>query len=129
MHNNLNTNWNLRSNMNNAKVSTKLVCGMFATIAIACNLVGCAGAPVREPMAIYDLDTFRVNCKIKKQQVAMLQQMRMSADDMLFAKFRNLTQPWEQFSDGENYYRRIESSSGRTNWLIDQLLMELRECP
>lgn len=115
--------------MNIAKVSTKLVCGIFATIAIACNLVGCAGAPVREPMAIYDLDTFRVNCKIKKQQVAMLQQMRMSADDMLFAKFRNLSQPWEQFTDGENYYRRIESSSGRTNWLIDQLLMELRECP
>lgn len=80
-------------------------------------------------MAVYDLDTFRVNCKIKKQQTAMLQQMKMSADDMLFARIRNLTQPWEQFTDGENYYSRIESSSGRTNWLINQLLMELRECP
>lgn len=80
-------------------------------------------------MAVYDLDTFRVNCKIKKQQVAMLQQMKMSADDMLFAKVFNLSRPWEQFTDGERYYTRSQSGSGRTNWLIDQLLMELRECP
>ena len=85
--------------------------------------------PTREPMAMVDLDTFVVNCKLKKQQIAMLGQMRMSADDMLFARFRNVSQPWEQFTNEEQYTNRIYSSSGRTNWMINQLLMELKECP
>ena len=84
---------------------------------------------MRQPMRIVDLDTFRVNCRMKNEQVAMLQQMRLSGDDLLFAKLGNITQPWTMFSDSEQYGARTEMGSGRTNWLINQLLLELRECP
>jgi len=84
---------------------------------------------MRQPMRIVDLDTFRINCRMKNEQVAMLQQMRLSGDDLLFAKLGNITKPWTMFSDSEQYGARAEMSSGRTNWLINQLLLELKECP
>jgi len=106
----------------------KLVFGA-SVILVSALSSGCAVTPMRQPMRIVDLDTFRINCRMKNEQVAMLQQMRLSGDDLLFAKLGNITKPWTMFSDSEQYGARAEMSSGRTNWLINQLLLELRECP
>ena len=101
------------------------VCVILVTVVSS----GCAVTPMRQPMRMVDLDTFRVNCRMKGEQVAMLQQMRLSGDDLLLAKLGNITKPWTMFSNSEQYDARVEMGSGRTNWMIDQLLLELRECP
>ena len=47
---------------------------------------GCAtGTPSRTAMSVQDLEYFQPNCKIAKEQIAMLNSMRRTADDQLFS--------------------------------------------
>jgi len=80
-------------------------------------------------MAFHDLDYFQVTCSQKAQQIAMLQSMRSTSDDRLFARASNALQPWLMITNPGQYNENVSRGSSRTDWLLNQKLMELRACP
>ena len=101
------------------------VFGICAILAILLT-TGCSTAQ-RTPMGFVDLDYYQVDCRKKPEQIAFLQSMRPTRDEKLFAGLSAIFQPWQYVSDPYNYDSRRAMSSGRTEWLINQKLMELRD--
>ena len=66
-------------------------CVMFASLSS-----GCASyvEPGRVPMSTVDLNTFQIDCKLKVQQVAMLQSMRQNRNDTFMAQMKSMTDPF-----------------------------------
>jgi hypothetical protein len=114
--------------INNIMRKSKLVSGLFATIAILFS-TGCANlsAPHRT-MNYNDLEWFVVDCRQKRQQIAMLQAMRPTRDEKLFARLNNELLFWEPFTNPEKFQQRNQIASSRVDWLINQHLLRLREC-
>ena len=101
-----------------------VVSGICATLAILCSGCSTVGS---QPMRFSDLDNFQINCNRRTEQMALLQSMRSTHDDRLFALLSNTVQPWKQFSDPEQYNENIIRGYGRGDWVINQKLMELRD--
>lgn len=81
-------------------------------------------------MAAVDLGSFQIDCRIKEQQIALLQSMRVSKDDQLINALSNVFQPWQTITAPNQVYQRQQIQSGRTNWLINQNLQRLAyDCP
>ena len=77
-----------------------------------------------------DLGSFQIDCRIKEQQIAMLQSMRVSKDDRIVNALATVFQPWQAVTAPDQTYQRQEIRSGRTNWLINQNLQRLAyDCP
>lgn len=104
---------------------SKHVSGIFVTLVILCS--GCAYNA--QPMAAHDLNYFQVTCAQKAQQIAMLQSMRSTRDDRLFARASNALQPWLIVTDPDQHNENMSRGSSRTDWLLNQKLMELAQCP
>ena len=104
---------------------SKVVFGLSALIAIL--LSGCAASP--RPMAFGDLDYFQVDCRQKQEQIVLLQSMRQNGDARLIARVETVFTPWRRITDPDKFNETKFIGNGRTNWLINQHLMELRECP
>ena len=114
-----------RINMRDIVPRFASVYGICVTLAILCN-AGCASVQ-RTPMGFQDLDHFKINCKKKAEQIAFLQSMRPTPDEKLFAGFSAMFQPWTYITDPYAQDSRQVVSTGRSEWLINQLLMELRD--
>jgi hypothetical protein len=114
--------------INNIMHKLKTVFGFCAIVAILFSS-GCANlsAPHR-PMNWNDLEWFVVDCRLKSQQIAMLQAMRPTNDEKLFARLNNELFFWQMFSNPEKHEQRLQIGSHRVDWLINQHLMRLREC-
>jgi hypothetical protein len=97
--------------------------GVFVTLVSLSNI----SAAQNVAMHPDDLDRFVVDCKLKEQQIAMLQSMRQSRNDIAAARVNNAFKPWTVITDPRNYNYHSQVGSGRVNWLIDQLLMQLRD--
>jgi len=84
---------------------------------------GCANHidPHRVPMSTQDLNHFQVDCRIKDQQVAMLQSMRQSRDEMFAASMRSTFRPFSWTSDHDIAYNN-------PNKYIDFHLHQLGYC-
>lgn len=81
-------------------------------------------------MPAVDLERFTIDCRIKEQQVRLLQSMRTTPDDRLVNYLGNLQRPWTRYTDPGSWNQRDQVYSGRSNWLINQHLMTLaRNCP
>jgi hypothetical protein len=106
----------------------KLAFGCFAIAATLFNS-GCANvsAPHRT-MSHADLEWFVANCKFKTEQIAMLQAMRPTNDEKMFARLNNELFFWQPFTNPSQFEQRQQVGSGRVDWLINQHLMRLREC-
>ena len=78
-------------------------------------------------MAFVDLDRYQIDCRYKAQQIAMLQSMRPTPDDRLFARIENAFNPFSIITDTNQHFDRKAISSGRTEWIINQKLMALRD--
>jgi hypothetical protein len=106
----------------------KIVFGFFV-IVVTLLSSGCANltAPHR-PMHYSDLEWFAVDCKLKTEQIAMLQAMRPTNDEKLFARLNNELFFWQVFSDPDKFEQRRQIGMNRIDWLINQHLMRLREC-
>ena len=103
------------------------VFGLCVTIVSLCS--GCAVTNVsRMPMSERDLNFFHPNCRIKEQQIAMLQSMRQSEDEMLFAGLGNIGNFWTSITDPDGYQRRQEIASGAINKQINWNLQHLKHC-
>lgn len=101
------------------------VYGLCATLAILCS-TGCSTVQ-RTPMGFYDLDHFQIDCRKKAEQIAFLQSMRPTNDERLYAGFSAMLQPWTYITDPYGHDSKQAISTGRTQWLINQKLMELRD--
>lgn len=81
---------------------------------------------VTQPMHSVDLDNFQVDCRIKEQQIKLLQSMRANNDTRFVNRLENMINPWDNVIDQDTAFQRREIGNGRTNWLINQHLMTLR---
>jgi hypothetical protein len=99
--------------------------GVCVTLAILLT-TGCSTVQ-RTPMGFADLDGFQIDCRRKGEQIAFLQSMRPTNDEKLFAGFGAMLQPWTYLSDPYAQDSRRVVSTGRSEWLINQKLMELRD--
>ena len=84
---------------------------------------GCANQidPRRVPMSTQDLNHFQVDCRIKNQQVAMLQSMRQSRDEQFASSMRSIARPFSWTSDHDIAYNN-------PNKYIDFHLNQLSYC-
>jgi len=101
------------------------VYGICVTLAILCS-AGCSTVQ-QTPMGFQDLDHFKVNCKKKAEQIAFLQSMRPTRDEKLLAGFSVMLQPWNYLVEPYEHDSKRAVSTGRSEWVINQLLMELRD--
>jgi hypothetical protein len=101
-----------------------LVFGVSVMLASLCS--GCAvqPRPDRVPMSVQDLNWFQVDCGRKAEQVAMLQSMRQTTDELIASKLRLASQPWTA-GTGVNY----DYVSGNPNNYINFHLNRLKLCP
>ena len=100
------------------------VSGICVTLAILCS--GCA-SPRSSPMGFADLDSFRIDCSRRAEQIALLQSMRSTPDDRLIARASNALQPWLVYTDPDQHYNNATRGYGRSDWVINQKLFELRD--
>ena len=110
--------------MNSTSRQLKLASGIFVTIVSLFSISGC-GTVHNTSMAAADLNYFQVNCKLKAEQIVMLQSMRASPDEQLIARVSNAVQPWQVITNKDAYNQKQQIGSSRTNWLINQHLMAL----
>jgi hypothetical protein len=103
--------WNQRKTMQSAVDKFARVFGACVIIVSLCS--GCAtGTPPARPMTASDLDNFVPNCKIKDQQRAFLESMRLTPDDVFFNKINV-----------------FEEKYGDVNTRVNLFLFDLRYCP
>lgn len=114
-----------RINMRDTVPRFVSVYGICVTLAILLT-TGCSTVQ-RTPMAFADLDHFKINCKKKGEQIAFLQSMRPTNDEKLFAGLSTIFQPWNYIVDPYGHDSNRAVSTGRSEWVINQLLMELRD--
>ena len=79
-------------------------------------------------MSHADLEWFVVDCRHKAEQIAMLQAMRPTNDEKLFARLNNELLFWQVLTAPEKVEQRRQIGSNRVDWLINQHLMNLRDC-
>jgi outer membrane murein-binding lipoprotein Lpp len=84
---------------------------------------GCASQidPNRVPMSTQDLNHFQIDCRIKNQQVAMLQSMRQSRDEQFAAGMRSMMRPFSWTPDHD-------IAHNNTNKYIDFHINQLSYC-
>lgn len=75
-----------------------------------------------------DLEWFVVDCRHRDSQIAMLQAMRPTNDEKLFARLNNELLFWQPVTNPDQVAQRQQIGSGRVDWLINQHLLRLREC-
>ena len=114
-----------RTNMRDTVPRFASVYGVCVTLAILLT-TGCSTVQ-RTPMGFADLDGFQIDCRRRGEQMAFLQSMRPTNDEKLFAGFGAMLQPWTYLTDPYAQDSRQAVSTGRSEWLINQLLMELRD--
>ena len=108
----------------NMKVAVRRFANVFGLCVITVGLSsGCATQidPNRVPMSTADLNHFQIDCKIKNQQVAMLQSMRQSRDEQFAASMRSMMRPFSWTPDHDIAYNN-------TNKYINFHLNQLSYC-
>jgi len=114
--------------INNIMHKLKIAFGCFAIAATLLN-AGCATNPApHRTMNWQDLEWFVVDCGHKSEQVAMLQAMRPTNDEKLFARLGNELLFWQPFTNPNKFEQRQQIGSNRIDWLINQHLLRLSEC-
>ena len=79
-------------------------------------------------MSTKQLNHYQVDCSIKEEQVRFIQSMRPSNAERNMADII-ATVPFAWIADVGNYSGQREVSSGRKDWMLNQILMELNRCP
>lgn len=106
----------------NIRLKSAHVSGICVTLAILCNSVNATPA-----VDFTDLDYFQIDCSRRTEQMALLQSLRSTADDRLFARATNALMPWRIFTNPTAYYNNAAQGSNRTDWVINQKLIALRD--
>lgn len=111
--------------MTKMSVLSKIASGVCVMFVSAYN-TGCTPMRITQPMHSVDLDNFQIDCRIKEQQIKMLQSMRAGPDTQLINRLESTINPWDRLFNEEAAFQRQEIGRGRTDWLINQHLLNLR---
>lgn len=84
--------------------------------------------PNRIPMATQDLNHFSVDCSRKQEQIAFLQNMRVTVDESFASRMRILFKPYEILTDPRVYYANHDIAYQNPNKYINFWLKELSAC-
>jgi hypothetical protein len=106
----------------NIKLKSAHASGICVTLAILCSHASAAPA-----VDFTDLDYFQIDCSRRAEQIAFLQSLRSTADDRLLARAANALMPWRMFTNPGAYYNNAALGSSRTDWVINQKLIALRD--
>lgn len=79
-------------------------------------------------MATQDLNHFRIDCGRKHEQIAFLQNMRVTGDEQFASRMRVMLKPYEIFTDPGAYSTNHDIAYRNPNKYINFLLMELSTC-
>ena len=111
--------------MTDLKCSVKyaIAFGVCVTIATASSAQGLP------PMDESALENFQVDCTQKQVQTDMLISMRTRAGERSMARLENFFTPWRQFTDPSQHNYMRDIGRGKLDWLIDNHLNHLRDCP
>lgn len=117
--------------MNTNRARSAIAFGLCViTVAVSSGCAYTVDTPVhRVPMSAVDLNYFQPDCRIKQQQIEMLQSMRQSPDEQLAAHAKNVTHFWQKYTSPDEHRRRSEIGSGEINRQINYNLQLLRQCP
>lgn len=111
--------------MNNIAAKSRLASGICVIVAILYSQ-GCAVINPEPSMPAHFLETFRIDCAKKTEQIEFLQSLRSTHNDRLAAVVSSMVRPWENLTDPNTAAERRSVSSRRNDWLIDQKLMRLK---
>lgn len=77
-----------------------------------------------------DLANWYHDCRYKDQQVAMLQNMRQTADEQAMAQLSIIARPWLKHTNPAEFREKSMQGMGQTNWYINyHLTLLARDCP
>ena len=99
-----------RNSILNQRKIMKEAVDKFARVFGACVIIvslcsGCAtGTPPARPMMANDLDHFQIDCRIKDQQRAFLESMRLTPDDVFFNKVNVFEEKYGDVNSKVNFY-------------------------
>ena len=79
-------------------------------------------------MATQDLNHFRVDCSRKQEQIAFLQNMRVTPDEQFASRMRIALKPYEIITNPDAYYINHDIAYRTTNKYINFWLKELSTC-
>lgn len=79
-------------------------------------------------MGVDSLNHYQVDCSKKAEQIHFIQSMRPSDPQRNMAAII-ASVPFAWISDVGNYTGQREVASGRKDWMLNQILMELNRCP
>lgn len=113
--------------MNKIKARSRLVCGACVIIASVCNPAQAQTAAHDRPMSAMDLEAMVIDCQHKEAQMRLLNSLRPSRDDRIWAGMSNLFSPWRAWTDQETFYHNQEIKSGRYQWIINQKILQLKQ--
>jgi hypothetical protein len=99
---------------------------VFGACVISATAVNAGSLP---PMDNYNLENFRVDCRKKQQQWDFLMAQRTESGVRSTSRLTNFVTPWRYFTDPETYAYNDSLGRGRLDWLIDNHLNHLRDCP
>lgn len=81
-------------------------------------------------MAEVDLKNWHHDCRYKSEQVAMLQRMRQTQDEIAMAQLSVIAQPWLKYTNPGEYREKRMQGMGQNNWYINyHLTLLARDCP
>ncbi len=79
-------------------------------------------------MSVDSLNHYQVDCSKKEEQIHFIQSMRPTEPQRNMAAIV-ATVPFAWMGDVGNYSGQREVASGRKDWMLNQILMELNRCP
>ena len=105
-----------------------IVFGAFAIIVILL-MTGCSASTTPTySMPVRDLNHYQVDCSKKEEQIRFIQSMRPSNQQRNTSAVLS-TIPFAWLADAGNRGGHEDVASGRKDWMLNQILMELSRCP
>jgi len=75
------------------------------------------------------LNHYVVDCSRKEEQIAFIQSQRPTGNERVVSRLLNDWSKWDMIFDPKAYNLRNSVGYGQHDWLINQILMELEQCP
>jgi len=115
-------------NIRRVSVQLNIVFGAFVIIvSLLTTACSTTSAPTYS-MTTESLNHYQVECSKKAEQIRFIQSMRPSESQRNMAAIIT-TVPFAWMADVGNYSGQKQVASGRKDWMLNQILMELNRCP
>jgi len=91
-------------------------------------MAGCSTTAPTYSMGVEQLNHYQVDCSKKAEQIKYIQSMRPTNPQRNIAAVISSI-PFAWMLDVGNYSDQRHVASGKKDWMLNQILMELNRCP